>query len=84
MTISQKKGKTLYYAKVSNQDRTTISQIEELIEKSTSLAPSDIKLVLSAFARFVFDSLRYGNTVELGKLGTLKVVVSSRMEENPE
>ncbi|ERI86872.1 putative DNA-binding protein [Bacteroides pyogenes F0041] len=85
MTIGKNKGKTMYYAvpKVSKQHLTSY-QLENEIIAATSLTRGDVRNALTSLAETVNRALSRGDSVDLGDLGMLKVIVNPVYKEKEE
>lgn len=84
MPIGERKGQTVYYAAPKTNRRITSRQLEDEIVRATSLARGDVRNALTTFAEFVSNALKNGAAVDLADLGTIKVVVTSKMMDSPE
>ena len=67
-----------FYAQVQNTGRVSLGTIEEELEKSSSVTRGDVMSIMANLQDIVCKSLRNGNVVQLGDLGTLRVSVSSK------
>ena len=85
MTIGKNKDKTMYYAvpKVSKHHLTAY-QLENEIIAATSLTRGDVRNALTSLAEAVNRALQRGDSVDLGDLGMLKVIINPTMKEKEE
>ncbi len=77
--------KTLsYYAQIAPVTPLKLDDIVRRIEKTCTVSSADIKAVLDALQHEVIESLRAGNSVRLGDLGSFRATLSSSGVEAPE
>lgn len=77
--------KTLsYYAQVAPVTPLKLDDIVRRIEKTCTVSSADIKAVLDALQHEIVESLRAGNSVRLGDLGSFRATLSSSGVETPE
>lgn len=79
-----KQGKTVYYAWPKDNDRVELSDVLDYVVDATSLARGDAKNCIETFFEIVCKSLQHGSLVDLGDLGSFKVVVPSKYMDTPE
>lgn len=89
MAIGKEKGEERCYASVIATDYITTEQVEERIEKRTALSKADVRAAITALSEVVQEELLAGHAVDLGDLGSFKVVsmgkfVKSKAEVTPE
>ena len=77
--------KTLsYYAQIAPVTPLKLDDIVRRIEKTSTVSSADIKAVLDALQHEIVESLRAGNSVRLGDLGSFRATLSSSGVEAPE
>lgn len=77
--------KTLsYYAQIAPVTPLKLDDIVRRIEKTCTVSSADIKAVLDALQHEIVESLRAGNSVRLGDLGSFRATLSSSGVEAPE
>ena len=84
LTIGNRKGKTVYYAYPKSQQKLTNKMLVERIVRETSLSEGDVKNALISLSNVVCEALQMGMSVDLAKLGSLRVTVPSKMMDTPE
>lgn len=85
MNIGKHKGKTMFYAapKLSRQHLTT-ADLEKEIVAATSLTRGDVRNALISLAETVNRALSRGDSIDLGDLGMLKVIINPMYKEKEE
>ncbi len=83
-TLGDRKGQTVYYAWPKMNQHMTNDEVIEHIVDATSLAKGDVKNALTSLTEVVNEALSRGSSVDLAELGSLRVVVSSKMMDSPE
>ncbi len=83
-TLGDRKGQTVYYAWPKMNQHMTNDEVIEHIVDATSLAKGDVKNALASLTEVVNEALSRGSSVDLAELGSLRVVVSSKMMDTPE
>ncbi len=83
-TLGDKAGQTVYYAWPKMNQHMTNDEVIEHIVDATSLAKGDVKNALTSLTEVVNEALSRGSSVDLAELGSLRVVVSSKMMDTPE
>ena len=73
-----------YYAQIAPVTPLKLDDIVRRIEKTSTVSSADIKAVLDALQHEVIESLRAGNSVRLGDLGSFRATLSSSGVEAPE
>lgn len=77
--------KTLsYYAQIAPVTPLKLDDIVRRIEKTCTVSSADLKAVLDALQHEIVESLRAGNSVRLGDLGSFRATLSSSGVEAPE
>lgn len=76
--VGKNKGKRVYYAQSQNVQRLTPAAIEQHIVSNTALALGDIRHAIASLTEVVCWGLSQGLAVDLGDLGTFKVVAQSK------
>lgn len=77
--IGDRKGATVYYARLKSQAKMDNDMVIERIVRETSLSEGDVKNALASLSNVVCDALQLGMSVDLAELGNLRVSVSSKM-----
>lgn len=76
--MGKNKGKRVYYAKSQNAQRLTPTAIEQHLVNNTTLALGDIRHAIASLTDVVCWGLSQGLAVDLGELGTFKVVAQGK------
>ena len=84
LNIGNRKGQTVYYAQPKMQQRLPIEEVKRRIVRETSLSEGDVNNAMVSLRNVVCDGLRLGMSVDLGDLGTFRVVVPSKMMDSEE
>ena len=84
LTIGNRKGQTGYYAYPKTVQKLTHKMLVERIVRETSLSAGDVSNALISLGNIVCESLQQGMSVDLAELGSLRVIVSSKMMDTPE
>ena len=84
ITIGNRKGQTIYYAYPKSQQKLTNDMVIERIVRETSLSEGDVSNALISLSNVVCDALKMGMSVDLAELGSLRLVVPSKMMDTPE
>ena len=79
VTIGNRKGQTVYYAYPKAQQKLTNDMVIERIVRETSLSAGDVSNALISLSNVVCDAMKMGMSVDLGDLGSFRLVVPSRM-----
>ena len=79
LTIGNRKGQTVYYAYPKSQQKLTNKMLIERIVRETSLSEGDVSNALISLSNIVCDALKMGMSVDLAELGSLRLVVPSKM-----
>ena len=82
LTIGNRKGQTVYYAYPKSQQKLTNDMVVERIVRETSLSEGDVKNALISLSNVVCDALKMGMSVDLAELGSLRLVVPSKMMDS--
>lgn len=82
--IGDRKGATVYYARLKSQAKMDNDMVIERIVRETSLSEGDVKNALVSLSNAVCDALKMGMSVDLAELGNFRVVVPSKMMETKE
>ena len=82
--IGTRKGQTVYYAQPKSQQYFTNKMLIERIVRETSLSEGDVKNALISLGNIVCDALKMGMSVDLAELGSLRLIVPSKMMDTPE
>lgn len=83
MRIGKYKGETMYYASPKTMQKMTLDEVENAIVHSTSLTKGDVRNALASLAEVVNQGLIRGAQVDLGDLGSIKVVVNPIYKQDP-
>ena len=84
LTIGNRKGQTVYYAYPKAQQKLTNEMVIERIVRETSLSEGDVSNALISLSNIVCDALKMGMSVDLAELGSLRLIVPSKMMDTPE
>ena len=84
LTIGNRKGQTVYYAYPKSQQKLDNEMVIERIVRETSLSEGDVKNALVSLSNIVCDALKMGMSVDLAELGSIRIVVPSKMMDSPE
>ena len=84
LTMGDRKGQTVYYAQPKMQQRMPVEEVKRRIVRETSLSEGDVNNAMVSLRNVVCDGLRLGMSVDLGDLGTFRVVVPSKMMDSEE
>ena len=84
ITIGNRKGQTVYYAYPKSQQKLTNDMVIERIVRETSLSEGDVSNALISLSNIVCDALKMGMSVDLAELGSLRLIVPSKMMDTPE
>ena len=82
--IGTRKGQTVYYAQAKSQQHLTNKVLIERIVRETSLSAGDVSNALISLSNVVCEALELGMSVDLAELGSLRLVVPSKMMDSPE
>ena len=74
----------VYYAYPKSQQKLTNEMVIERIVRETSLSEGDVNNALISLSNIVCDALKMGMSVDLAELGSLRLVVPSKMMDTPE
>ena len=83
LTIGNRKGQTVYYAYPKSQQKLTNEMVIERIVRETSLSEGDVSNALISLSNIVCDALKMGMSVDLAELGSLRLIVPSKMMDTP-
>ena len=75
------KGKEKFYASSNITGKTTLEDLTQDIEQSSTVNGADIRAVLYGLFESVPKHLKSGNSVELTGIGTFRISISSDGEE---
>ncbi len=81
--VGKNKGKRVYYAQPQNTQRLTPAAIEQHLVSHTTLALGDVRHAIASLTEVVCWGLSQGLAVDLGDLGTFKVVAQSKQVTDP-
>ena len=84
LNVGERKGQTVYYAQPKMQQRMPVEEVKRRIVRETSLSEGDVNNAMVSLRNVVCDGLRLGMSVDLGDLGTFRVVVPSKMMDSEE
>lgn len=79
LTIGDRQGQTAYYAYPKTQQKFTNKMLIERIVRETSMSSGDVKNALDSLSNIVCEALQMGASVDLAELGSLRLVVPSKM-----
>ena len=77
-TLGKNKGQTIYFAQRRTHPRKSLADIERSIAFATTLTRADVRACIVALTDIVEGYLQDGFAVDLGELGMLCVMISSR------
>lgn len=77
-TLGKNKGQTIYFAQRLAHPRKSLSDIERSIAFATTLTRADVRACIVALTDIVEGYLQDGFAVDLGELGMLCLMISSR------
>ena len=84
LNVGERKGQTVYYAQPKMQQRMPVEEVKRRIVRETSLSEGDVNNAMISLRNVVCDGLRLGMSIDLGDLGTFRVVVPSKMMDSEE
>ena len=84
VALGKRKGQTVYYAVPNGQQRMDTKMLVDRIVRETSLSAGDVYNALISLGSVVNDALAMGMSVDLADLGSLRLVVPSKMMDTPE
>jgi len=73
------RGQTVYYAYPKTHQKFTNKMLVDRIVRETSLSAGDVSNALISLSNAVCDALKIGMSVDLAELGSLRLVVPSKM-----
>lgn len=82
--LGNRKDQTVYYASPKSKQKFTNKMVIDRIVRETSLASGDVKNALDSLSKIVNDALLMGASVDLAELGSLRLIVSSKMMDTKE
>ncbi|MCD7721713.1 MAG: HU family DNA-binding protein [Prevotellaceae bacterium] len=83
-TLGTRAGQTVYYATPKQNDRMELEKVLNHVVNATSLARGDAKNCIESFFEVVCEALSDGKLVDLGEMGSFKVIVPSKYMDTPE
>lgn len=84
LTLGNRKGQKAYFAQVKVQDKLTNEMLINRIVRGTSLSEGDVRNALITLRNEICEALEMGMSVDLAELGTIRVVVPSKMMDSEE
>ncbi|MCD8265544.1 MAG: DNA-binding protein [Prevotellaceae bacterium] len=84
LNMGDRTGQTVYFAVPKTADRLPKESVVNDVVQRTSLAAGDLANAFVSLAEAVCKGLKMGLCVELGELGSLSVIVPSKMMDTPE
>ena len=84
LNVGERKGQIAYYAQPKSQQKLTNQMLIERIVRETSLSEGDVKNALISLSNVVCEALQMGMSVDLAELGSVRLVVPSKMMDTPE
>lgn len=84
LNIGNRKGQTVYYASPKSKQKFTNKMLIDRIVRETSLSSGDVKNALDSLSKIVCDAMLMGASVDLAELGSLRLVVPSKMMNSKE
>ena len=82
--VGNRKGQTVYYAKLKSQSKMDNDMVIERIVRETSLSEGDVRNALISLSNVVCDAMKMGMSVDLAELGSFRLSVSSKMMDTEE
>lgn len=82
--IGARKGQKVYYAQPKSNQKMSNKTLVEHIVRETSLSAGDVSNALISLSNVVCDALRQGMSVDLAELGSIRLVVTSKMMDSLE
>lgn len=77
--VGERRGQTVYYAQVKSQPKLTNKMLVERIVRETALSSGDVSSALISLSNVVCEALQMGMSVDLADLGSLRLVIPSKM-----
>ncbi|MBO5225806.1 MAG: HU family DNA-binding protein [Parabacteroides sp.] len=71
------KGSTKFYAQALSNGNATTNEICESVSEESALSSGDVKSFLDRIVRKLVTHLREGRNVQLGELGSFRLVIAS-------
>ncbi len=84
LTLGNRKGQTVFYATPKSKDHVTTKMLVEQVVRETSLSAGDLSNAIITMGTIICDILKRGHSVDLGDLGSLRIVVPPRMIDKEE
>lgn len=84
VNLGNRKGSTLYYASQKPAQRVSLSVISERVQTSTALSKADVRSAIIALTEVIREELQQGRIVELGELGSLRIVAGGKLMDTPQ
>ncbi len=84
ITMGHRKGQRVYYAYPKAQSKLTLEMVVERIQRATSLTEGDVHNALISLGNVVYEALSEGQSVDLGRLGSFRVMVPPNMMDKEE
>ena len=81
--MGERKGQTVYYAQPITQSKMSIETLKSRIERETSLTAGDVQNALTSMTHIICEALSEGRNVDLGELGSLRLVIPSKIVFTP-
>ncbi|MCI6703430.1 MAG: DNA-binding protein [Prevotellaceae bacterium] len=82
--VGKRKGKKVYFAYPKPQQYMTYRMVVDSIVRETSLSAGDVSNAIISLAAVMRDALHMGMGVDLGELGSFRLVVPPRMMDSEE
>lgn len=79
LPLGKRKGQTVYYASPKSKQHMSNKMVVDRIVRETSLSAGDVSNALISLSAIVRDALEQGQSVDLAELGSLRLIVSSKM-----
>ncbi len=79
LNVGERKGQQVYYAQPIAQSKVSVETLKKRIERETSLTAGDVQNALTSMTNIICEALSEGRNVDLGELGSLRLVVPSKM-----
>lgn len=82
--MGKHKGQTRYYAKPTPTRKIGFEEVIRDISEMSSLTSGDVRNAIDRLSYYLRRELAAGNTVQLGQIGTFRIIAASRHVEHEE
>lgn len=83
ITLGSRKGQTGYFAQQVTTTKVDLETVVQNIVDETSLGYGDIRNAIVSMSHIVERYITMGQSVDLGELGTFRVIVPSKILDDP-